>query len=219
MTPERAQSVRCARLPSRQSAASAAARRLETDARTVTDLKGESLINEHNGGGGGRRGTDKPLFKFAQQPKLTSERALLFNTAAAGAAAADFPGRKPSEIARVNVCDETAKRRRRRGGGGRSRLTRTQFPHPPTSDRTWGATTPTFSPQIMLSARPLDPNRMSATFFKRRFVVRGPQRDDPFHPSFLHSPSSLPRPYSCRRAGSLAAGRWQKSIKEQLDPA
>ena len=48
------------------------------------------------------------MFKFAQQPKLTSEGALLFNTAAAGAAA-DFQGRKPSEIARVNVCDETAK--------------------------------------------------------------------------------------------------------------
>ena len=47
------------------------------------------------------------MFKFAQQPKLTSERALLFNTAAAGAAA-DFQGRKPSEIARVNVGDETA---------------------------------------------------------------------------------------------------------------
>ena len=59
------------------------------------------------------------MFKFAQQPKLTSGRALLFNTAAAaGAAAADIPGRKPSEIARVNVCDETAKRRRRRRGGG-----------------------------------------------------------------------------------------------------
>ena len=123
----------------------------------MTDLKGESLINEHNGGGGGRgrRGTDKPLFKFAQQPKLTSERALLFNTAAAGAAAADFPGRKPSEIARVNVCDETAKRRREEQTDSNSISPSTDYcDETRGTDRTWGATTPTFSPQIMLSARP-----------------------------------------------------------------
>ena len=40
-------------------------------------------------------------------------------------------------------------------------------------------------------ARPLNPNRMSATFFKRRFVVRGPQRDDPFLPSSVPLPSPL----------------------------
>ena len=94
------------RLPSRQSAA--AARRLETDARTVTDLKGESLINEHNEEEADADAEGQALVQVRATTKA-HERALLFNTAAA----ADFPGRKPSEIARVNVCDETAKRRRR----------------------------------------------------------------------------------------------------------
>ena len=131
------------------------------------------------------------MFKFAQQPKLTSERFSLIQ-----------PPRQTSRAGnRLKLLVSMCVTRQQRGGG-RSRLTRTQFPHPPTTaTRHEGPDLGCHNPDIFTTnhaVRPLNPNRMSATFFKRRFVVRGPQRDDPF----LHSPSFPPRPHSCRRGHS-----------------